>query len=208
MNSTQSSDRSARFKRAFFTQYVSLILIVLTFIMGAFARQGLEEAKIESGSQSPAKTAAEDAPAWLVSRHHYRDLFSGGDINIEKASALAELLRNHDLNAEIEVIEQPSLGLALRRSTGLLRYLLQENVPMHAVSVAVRPAAWGAQLLDSEEELVQASVRWFVSSFTYPNDKEPLELSGALGSQYSRGTRKLVVAKVTGKSAAGGAIFR
>ncbi len=129
------SDQPAAAK-AYVIQYVSLILIILTFIIGSFASR-----KLLGGSRAiprPGVTVTketemvdhEDRRTWLTSTVTYQDLFgpSDGQVNIEKVIALAEFIRNHDVDLEIVITRQGVSDDAVGKAVALWEALSRESI--------------------------------------------------------------------------------
>jgi hypothetical protein len=126
-------------------QYFSLIMIVLTFIVGSFARQKLEHSSALQTLHSGQNRRRVIEEPRLSSELVYSDLVKDGQVNQETAGALAELLKNHDLRMEIELSVSAGGQAAARSSSVLLRYLLEQGVPPEAVevyAVSGRPGAY------------------------------------------------------------------
>jgi len=124
--------------RSYSAQYVSLILIILTFTAGAFARQKfttvreIQAVKLRRAEMSAARF---QRPLGV---HNFAALFVADSLDENQAWALAEILKNHDLKAEIEVFFGGDLFLAARNSVRLLDYLLNQGVKASAVEIVAR----------------------------------------------------------------------
>lgn len=128
---------------AFTLQFTTLILIILTLIIGAFgvrrsspvmppapASRGLDE--------SSKDVTTVPAPSDTIFIEH---LFRPASVEVDtaKALALAAVLNSHDIDAEIDVVPD-SMGeedyrLALRQASTLLNTLLDAGVPAAAFRV-------------------------------------------------------------------------
>lgn len=137
--------------RAFSIQYLSLILIILTFTIGVFAAHRLD------GDKRKAKAAAVvhkipvrfpdqmvDAKVAEIGQMNLGALFESGtsELSPDQFDPLAELLLAHDIQAKF-IVATPSdavdadsaLAIALGRSAVLYRAFLDRGVPPDAVSV-------------------------------------------------------------------------
>ena len=137
--------------RGFYQQYLSVMLIVLAFTIGAFLRgEPAPQSPVPPGPQAETKKIA--APRKL-SEIAYQDLFKDTALNTEKLDALAEFLRNHDVRAEFELYASAgdesaaagAIGLALARTVALSEYFERAEVPTEAVAVYSIEAAADAQ---------------------------------------------------------------
>jgi len=152
--------------RAFTLQYTTLILIIITFVVGAFGghRRG------ESPTESP-RTEGLVAPSAVEVSGGERDegrlpsdtikiehLFKAASVELDpaKAGALAAVLKAHDIDAEIDIVAD-SMGeddyrLALRQGRALLRHLLDAGVPAPFFRVFIvdsRIPEWAASEIES-----------------------------------------------------------
>ncbi len=143
-----SPDR--RVLKAFYTQYVAVLLIILTFTIGAFRRSLPTE---EPRAIPPLWT-----PRATVGSLSIADLFTAeGGINEEnpRVRAVAQVLKNHDLLMRATYLvprlefdrESVSLKRALRRLESLREYLRAQGVPDAAAHLLVRAEKDGASTL-------------------------------------------------------------
>ena len=120
-------------RQAYSLQYISFILIVLTFVIGAFLRE-----PIGKTVQAEASVSSGD-PGKLISELSYVDLFKEENYpDQSKTAALAALLRSHDIDLEAEVYSQGGGGRlreALHRARSLFDALAEAGVPPQAVRV-------------------------------------------------------------------------
>jgi hypothetical protein len=136
--------------RSFSTQYLSLILIILTFIIGIFSSNHLQKQRLTLPME--ASRVALDSLPDTHSALEFNDLFGPGtaELREEKLTAVVSLLRAHDLDAEFLVRADEGMAsreaLALARVTTFLRALLAEGVPLHALSVVATEATDGPQV--------------------------------------------------------------
>ncbi|MFM1847924.1 MAG: hypothetical protein RL417_1398 [Pseudomonadota bacterium] len=150
--------------RAFTLQYTTLILIIITFIVGAFGGQksepliredvppAVEPPRSEEGS---GVRAYRRVPSDIVKIEH---LFRPASVELDpaKAAALVTILRSHDIDAEIEVVAD-SMGdddyrMALRQARSLMRFLLDSGAPATAFQVLIvesRIPEWAASEIGS-----------------------------------------------------------
>lgn len=124
--------------RPFALQYTSLILIILSCVIGAFAAKPLQ--------------TADFSPATIIEKHlllpfpkkigeiSYGNLFAYEEakVNAESADALVQFLKSHDLIAQVQIFRSISNGtqsLGVHRSTELFKYLTQRGVPPEALDI-------------------------------------------------------------------------
>lgn len=148
--------------RAFTIQYTTLVLIVISFIVGAFS--GRPATSVEQPSTAAVAVAsvvglAGANPTREVEGRTVSDsiriehLFKPASVDLDsaKAGALAAVLKSHDIDAEIDVLAD-SMGeedyrIALRQARALERFLRKERVPSSAFRVFVvesRVPEWAA----------------------------------------------------------------
>ncbi len=127
---------------AFSTQYLSVVLIVLSFTIGAFLR---------GPAKLPEPVAVAPQPLAAAMDADYTDLFEAdsAELNEEKVRALAEVLQNHDLQAEISIYpvreaEKP-MELAVARAVALSIYLERQKVPPEALRIFAEGASGRGQ---------------------------------------------------------------
>lgn len=138
------------FKQAYYYQYTSLILIILTFVIGAFLIGPQEAPEIITGNMP----IVVESPSGVL---EYTDLFEGGEINQDTLSALTAVLLSHDLRADIRVYadafqEEKNIG----ESLVLFKKLVTAGVP----AVALRVYAVG----DFGQNGVQTRVEFYAQT--------------------------------------------
>jgi len=133
--------------RAFTLQFTTLILIVLSFIIGAFgadrlgpSRGALRPAVGEGRASTPLE---ERTPSDSIFIEH---LFKPASVEVDrsKAFALAAVLKSHDIDAEVDIVPD-SMGdgdyrLAERQAKALLAVLAE---------FGVQPSVYRLYILDS-----------------------------------------------------------
>jgi len=141
--------------RAFTIQYTTLILIIISFIVGAFGGKPTERevsAHIEQNTVNTVETPTTKGEGGAVPQHEGRNptdsiriehLFMPASVELDsaKASAIATVLKSHDIDAEIDIVAD-SMGdddykIALRQARSLMRFLTAASVPAHAFRVFV-----------------------------------------------------------------------
>lgn len=136
--------------RSFSTQYLSLILIILTFIIGIFSSHHLQQQRLALPVEVP--NGALDSFPPTHAALEFNDLFESGSAELRGArlSAIVSLLRAHDLDAEFIVRADEGMAsreaLALARVSTLLRALTAEGVPLRALSVVATEEVEGPQV--------------------------------------------------------------
>lgn len=134
-----SADR--KLLKAFYTQYTAVLLIILTFTIGAFQRT--------IHAELPMNPPPVWAPRATVGSLEVSGIFTsagGIDPHAPQLSAIAEVLTQHDLNIRV-VMSVTDLGLqenssSLRRARlrlgALRKFFLSHGVPESAVILATR----------------------------------------------------------------------
>lgn len=129
-------------------QYASLILIMLTFIIGSFTKP------YEGGATqiTPPDPSQSNKMAQLrrFGDLQYSDMFKNSDaeLNQDNIDALQFILSNHDVNAEISVfagladsnvmnqsVTDEQMALAIARAMSMYRYFSEHGVPAEAIRV-------------------------------------------------------------------------
>lgn len=124
--SAQGPDR--RILRAFYTQYVAVLLIVLVFFVAAF--QAASSASAPQVSQAPAMPRAEFFGDIILSDKIITDGIASTD---ERAlRAIAEVLRNHDVGATVE-LTVPRLALGEMNNGAMRAVTLTDHIDQFLV---------------------------------------------------------------------------
>lgn len=134
-------------EQAFSLQYTALILIILTFVIGAFVRP--HHAPAPELYTSP-HVPLEQPVSHNAGTISYSDLFfpRSSRLNPAASGAILQFLSNHDVEAEIDVFgaitpdehdDQTALNLSLARSAELLKLLTEGGVPPAAVRIYAEP---------------------------------------------------------------------
>ena len=142
--------------RAFQLQYISLIMIILTFIIGGFTRRHLPS--ISPASPATPDRVVETQPNWLHSTLQLNDLFIDDTttLNLMRADAILEFLSNHDIDCIIEITSPPDLNIVIQRAAELDDYFIRQGLPIGVARVyAVRDYAGNPGY--------QARIRWAYS---------------------------------------------
>ena len=127
-------------RQSYFLQYISLMLIIATLVVGAFLRG---PTTVAGPAIAPELRQIKASEPRLIADLEYQDLFQGDDatLNLDKAEALRQVLQSHDIAVRLTVfapiksglsIVDPT-GLVLARSTALFRFLISAGVPAAAV---------------------------------------------------------------------------
>jgi len=127
---------------SFSLQYTSVILIVLAFVIGAFAKEPV--AAEQEVTIIP--EVVEVIKPKIAGKIEYRTLFATGNSSLDplQVEALREFLLSHDVSAEFDVFLESKEGgnaditLAVARSVTLYKYFVEEGVPATAVKVFAR----------------------------------------------------------------------
>jgi hypothetical protein len=144
MEATVGTDR--RILRAFYTQYVAVLLIVLTFTIGAFQRCSEAPQAIEP--QMTRQQIQQPSPIGAIA---ILGAFTGDGSVIsenERLAAVVKVLENHDLRASVTLSvprldfdeRASSLRRALRRLEALEDFFSKRAIPPGAVRFMARPS--------------------------------------------------------------------
>jgi len=145
--------------RAFQLQYISLIMIILTFIIGGFTRRHLPS--ISSASTTAPDRVVEVQPNWLHSTLQLNDLFIADTttLNLMRADAIVEFLSNHDIDCTVEIASPTDLRVAIQRAAELDDYFIRQGLPIgsarvYAVRDYTRPPDYQARIRWAHSGLV------------------------------------------------------
>lgn len=144
--------------RAYLIQYISLILMILTFVVGIFGASSIQkkQQEMESAPPPPQQIVSLPRPAPIaISDLSYADVFVHGSskVNSQELEALTQLLQAHDLKARIELYAAAEtssalsdLSLALTRSKQTYQQFRNAGVPAEALHLEVVGASLAQQL--------------------------------------------------------------
>jgi len=133
-----------RILRAFYTQYVAVLLILLTFCIGAFQR-----ASTAAPSVAPQPAAPKPVPQQIaLADMHIPDPFSDAAAiapGHAQLKAVAMFVKSHDVHAALELsIDRAKLKASpeliaevAARAEALEDFLLRESVPPGSFSVTI-----------------------------------------------------------------------
>ena len=133
------------FARAFYTQYTALILIILTFVIGAFVKPA--RAALDIQDETPA--ARTPLEAATIGEMKLKNLFlaESSDFDAAELTALETFLVNHDVSIEMEIFSNHDadqsaddrMGLTLARTIAVMRHLRASGIPAEALHVVASP---------------------------------------------------------------------
>lgn len=137
-----SSGCNRRILKAFYTQYVAVLLIVLVFTIGSFQRASSRGTPI--APQAPIVSPA-------IGNFSVQHVFNErGEVPAEHARlrALVEVLKAHDLRAAIVIpsvldfsgADRSSTRASMRAIEALEAFFRAQSLPTHTVRFVVRPA--------------------------------------------------------------------
>ena len=151
------------FTRAFCIQYISLLLMILTMVIGSSGTGTPGEPRkpvIQTVMANP-ELVTKLAPVGQLDLENLFDL--AGNLNTETINSIAYLLQNHDIDCELEVYfanakgtrsDLPSVDQALARSMGIFNYLISQKIPPSALRIIASPVS---------ESAAQGRVQFFVA---------------------------------------------
>ena len=136
----KASQRSAQ--DSFFVQYLSLMLIVVSFIVGAFSHPHYATTKAVISITAPAIEVPRDSALTDILNSRSLALLSADREQRETAqSVLTKLLLAHDLNVTIELSSSAVLQLILAQAESLRRELIQAGAPNEAIAIEINQCA-------------------------------------------------------------------
>jgi hypothetical protein len=135
----QGCDR--RILKAFYTQYVAVLLILLVFCVGAFQRADTQAVAVTASS--PVKVAS--IPVGVISLGEISEV-EGETKGRAQLEAVASLIREHDVEATIvfsvaKVVSNADVSEvdeALERVGIIERFFAAQDIPLNAVRFIIR----------------------------------------------------------------------
>ena len=133
--------------RSFFLQYISLILIILTCVVGAFARDCLVDTPVKS--ERTVKKLIK--PLKNIGKLHLSGIFRPRESRLDEGvlEGVKEVLLSHDVRAQIQVNLEgeasSGLELSIARSIALLHFFVAAGVPASALNIIAWPEVSAAQ---------------------------------------------------------------
>ena len=109
-------------QKAYLTQYISLMLIILSCLIGA--ANGKEKVSEEVvPEKQPAGIVAASNPDYLKSEIELKNIFDSetGVINAQELEAFKDLIDNHDLNLELKIVASDRVGAKVAQLSRILR---------------------------------------------------------------------------------------
>ena len=135
--------------RSFLIQYLTLMLIILSFMVGSFVTKVTQETL-----QEPVRTVRTEVIASRPALHTFTldGVFvpDTAEVSQEKLEAVRTLFRSHDLSAEVVVFADAGLSgfdavnQSVARAFSFKRALEVEGIPAEAIRVFGRGAPRGA----------------------------------------------------------------
>jgi hypothetical protein len=156
---SRSATVDRRILRAFYTQYVAVLLILLVFCVGASS-----SGKPRPREQTQGLVAARSAI--VLGTFEYNDIFSSASSAEIKEGpqlkSLIEILQNHDVRAVLKVhASLDSHGVnestrALERAHALRARLLDGRIPAEAMRILIAHSSSGSSELSIEFQSLEA----------------------------------------------------
>ena len=128
--------------KAFYTQYVAVLLILLTFCVGAYQRS--PEKAVAAAPALPARVPDVRLAGFTIDDPYAgQEQIPDGEPHL---SAVVALIKNHDVNATLELslprpaFQQDKDGVrgALRRAAAIESFLLSRGVERHTFTLVIR----------------------------------------------------------------------
>jgi hypothetical protein len=164
--STGSGGPDRRLLAAFYTQYVALLLILITYTVGLLAGAPLTDpiSPVDPSVEGSSHTALPPEPT-LLGTFTLRNIFlDDGRVAFEnpELAAIAAVLRSHDVSAVVSLSvprldvqsDSSSFRRALRRVESLESFFAEYRVPEDAFRVVVRQANQNARDIEIELQAV------------------------------------------------------
>ena len=178
--------------RPFLIQYLTLMLIILSFMVGSFVTKVTQEAQ-----RAPLlKTAQNQPPVPRPALHTFaiERVFAedSAEVSADTIDAIRTLFMSHDLSAEVSVFADPgrsgfgALNQAVARAFAFKRALEVEGIPAEAIRVFGRGEPLGSQaeitIVPQKEHVVLAEGHLPVLSEDHlPEGRKAFSPSGESG---------------------------
>ncbi len=136
-------DTATIITRPYLVQYVSLVLIIFVFTVGAFQSKKTPARKVERQEQEDTRAALVSALYPPIStKISYNEIFgdSADGVNLKPLEAIISVLEHHDLVAEIEV-SGDFFEQAVGRSMSLARAFSKQDIAPDLVRLYAVDAA-------------------------------------------------------------------
>ncbi len=125
-------------------QYTSLMLLLLTFLVVSFSKY---RPSVDVAEPPLRRVIGPELPVGIkepvvIGQYEYQDIFDSetGELNTEPLSALAQVIRSHDIGAKVFVryggADRESAQVRIGRMVSLARWLEALNVPMGAYEIS------------------------------------------------------------------------
>ena len=131
--------------RAFYTQYVAVLLIILVLIIGS--SRGMLPRDLSATGAINYETAPKQFGSISVGRL-FETEYSTKITDTSQLEAIAETLRNHDIRAKLFLSSSKLLdnqASALERASAVRQWMLSQNLPSSAFSVVLTQRTGGDQ---------------------------------------------------------------
>ena len=135
-----------RILKAFYTQYVAVLLILLTFCVGAYQR-ATQSARMPVVKETPSVFVPREAPV-RIAEMTLENVFDGGTVIVREhpqLAAVAVFIKSHDVHARISLpvtrgyleANPDLLNTLVARVDAAESFLLSQGVPPDAFVVRV-----------------------------------------------------------------------
>ncbi len=146
--------------QAFFIQYVSLILIILTIVAGTFTRADLMPTTTKSVSSPETPKISLEKPRDITWISESMDIssavsFSGKPLSMDLVSAWQQVLENHDVGIWVELRVSSLDHQTLQLASNIVHEIAVAGVPDGAIDMRIRTGAVGPKPF-------KATQRWFL----------------------------------------------
>ena len=148
MNNLSSLLEKPTANGAFFTQYLSVMIIILCMIVGLFSTSRRESTK------SPKNNEVLREPIKFGGAR-ISNMFTPNESNLNKGNswALTQVLKSHDIGADIDVFGGEDIELGIRRANELTTYLVSEGIPASAIRIFALEGGKEGEILVNFEEV-------------------------------------------------------
>lgn len=147
--------------KAVMTQYISLMIMILTFVTGSFVTRAMKPEDLRKAPPSfplskPSRVSSPSTISTSISDElPLTEIFPNAtELGSDEADSLATVLRAHDVSLRATLSPKKDLGATLRQAATFYNALLARGVPPATVSVGVQERGNSGVWIEWERENV------------------------------------------------------
>lgn len=131
------------FSQSFALQYISLILFIMIFSVGAFLPKKFAPhvSTVVHTLRLPVDEEITEAAPVELAKFEVKELFqpASSDLNEAGWDGFRSILSTHDINFSLDIVWGKAIGLstALSRADNVIAYLEEQRIPRSAIRIAL-----------------------------------------------------------------------